>query len=65
MNRLAIENSCMTKYVYQVLNKTINQSINQHKCYVNLLSTPGWFVTLFIKCKIQSGENTALFDVQC
>ncbi len=25
----AIENSCITKYVYRVLNKIINQSINQ------------------------------------
>ncbi len=29
MNDLAIENSCITKYVYRVLNKIINQSIKQ------------------------------------
>ncbi len=28
MSGSAIENSCITKYVYQVLNKIINQSIN-------------------------------------
>ncbi len=29
MNDLAIANSCIAKYVYQALNKIINQSINQ------------------------------------
>ncbi len=29
MNGSAIENSCITKYVYRVLSKMINQSINQ------------------------------------
>ncbi len=29
MNGSTIENSCITKYVYQVLNKIINQSTNQ------------------------------------
>ncbi len=31
---LAIENSCITKYVNRVLNKIINQLINQSKCSV-------------------------------
>ncbi len=29
MNGSTIENSCITKYVYQDFNKIINQSINQ------------------------------------
>ncbi len=39
MNGSAIENSCITKYVYQVLNKIINQSINQLNTTHYILST--------------------------
>ncbi len=32
----------------------------QHKCYVNPQATQGRFVTLYIKCKIKSEENTLI-----
>ncbi len=37
MNGSAIENGCITNYVYQVLNTIINQSTNQLCVYIKLM----------------------------
>ncbi len=48
MNGWAIENSCITKYIYRVLNKSFSQSINQLRGRVGITFI---MIHLFIDCE--------------